>query len=82
MRDASFLDPRPTSNPTGAGASDAVLPDDLSEEAAGRLRIACIVFGTLWVIGLSMNHLVSPRLGLSTDQMIPWPPVADVSLRV
>jgi hypothetical protein len=78
MRDTRFLDPRPTSDPTGAGTLDTVLPDDLSEEAAGRLRIACIVFGTLWVIGLVMNHLVSPRLGLSTDQMIPWPPVADV----
>ena len=40
MSDARFLDPHPTSTPTGAGAPDAILPDDLSEEAAGRLRIA------------------------------------------
>ncbi len=78
MTDARFLDPRPTSTPTGAGAPDTILPDDLSEEAAGRLRIACLVFGTLWVIGLTMNHLVSPRLGLAADQVIPWPPLADV----
>jgi hypothetical protein len=76
MSDARFLDPHPTSTPTGAGAPDMALPDDLSEEAAGRLRIACLVFGTLWVIGLVVNHLVSPRLGLSADQMIPWPPFA------
>jgi serine/threonine-protein kinase len=78
MSDPRFLDLRPTSTPTGAGAPDTALPDDLSEEAAGRLRIACLVFGALWVIGLVMNHLVSPRLGLSADQMIPWPPVADL----
>jgi eukaryotic-like serine/threonine-protein kinase len=78
MSSPRLLDPRPDSAPNGATAPGASLPDDFSLEAAGRLRIACLVFSTLWLVGLTMNHLVSPRLGLSPDQMIPWPPIADL----
>ena len=78
MSDPRLLDPRPLTPPTGGTTTSVPLPDDLALEAAGRLRIACLVFAGLWVIGLVMNHLVSPNLGLPADQVIPWPPIADV----
>jgi hypothetical protein len=78
MSDARLLDPRPITSPTGVGTASVPLPDDLALEAAGRLRIACLVFIMLWLVGLTMNHLVAPHLGLAADQVIPWPPVADV----
>jgi serine/threonine-protein kinase len=78
MSDPRLLDPRPITSPTGGGPASEPLPDDLAVEAAGRLRIACVVLGTLWVIGLVVNHLVAPYLGLPADQVIPWPVIADV----
>jgi serine/threonine-protein kinase len=54
------------------------LPDDLALEAAGRLRLVCLVIITLWMVGLVMNHLVAPFLGLAPGQVIPWPPIADL----
>ena len=77
MSDPRLLDPRPMTPPTGSGAASEALPDDLALEAAGRLRILCLVLIALWVIGLLMNHLVAPYLGLAADQVIPWPPIAD-----
>lgn len=77
MSDARLLDPRPITSPTGVGLASVPLPDDLALEAAGRLRIACLVFGTLWAVTLVVNHLVAPYLGLPADQVIPWPPIAD-----
>jgi serine/threonine-protein kinase len=78
MSDARLLDPRPITSPTGGGTVSVPVPDDLALEAAGRLRIACLVFTGLWVMGLLMNHLVAPYLGLPADQVVPWPPIADV----
>ncbi len=78
MNAPRVLDPRPATPPTGAGPPSEPLPDDLALEAAGRLRVACLVFIALWLTGLVMNHLVAPRLGLAPDQVIPWPRVADV----
>ncbi len=78
MSDPRLLDPRRITSPTGGTTTSVPLSDDLALEAAGRLRIACLVFAGLWVIGLVMNHLVSPNLGLPADQVIPWPPIADV----
>jgi hypothetical protein len=78
MSDARLLDPRPITSPTGVGSASVPLPDDLALEAAGRLRIVCLVCIGLWVMGLVMNHLVAPYLGLPADQVIPWPPIADV----
>jgi hypothetical protein len=79
MSDPRLLDPRPLTSPTGGGpAGEQPLPDDLALEAAGRLRIACLVLITLLlVVGLTMNHLVVPYLGLPDGQVIPWPPIAD-----
>ncbi len=78
MSDPRLVDPRPITPPTSAGQASVPLPDDLALESVGRLRIVCLVIITLWMIGLVMNHLVAPFLGLTPAQMIPWPPVADV----
>jgi serine/threonine-protein kinase len=78
MSYARLLDPRPITSPTVGGRAGEPLPDDLALEAAGRLRIACLVFIGLWVMGLTMNHLVAPHLGLQADQIVPWPRIADV----
>jgi eukaryotic-like serine/threonine-protein kinase len=77
MSDPRFVDPRPTTPATGAGPASAPMPEDLALEAVGRLRLFCLVIITLWLWGLAMNHLVTPFLGLSTREMIPWPPIAD-----
>jgi serine/threonine-protein kinase len=78
MSDPRLVAPRPITSPASGGPASEPLPDDLTVEAAGRLRIACLVLGTLWVIGLVVNHLVAPLLGLPSDQVIPWPIIADV----
>jgi eukaryotic-like serine/threonine-protein kinase len=78
MSDPRFVDPRPTTPLTGAGLASVPLPHDLALEAVGRLRLICLVIITLWMVGLVMNHLVAPLLGLSPSQMIPWPPIADL----
>jgi serine/threonine protein kinase len=78
MSDPKLLDPRPLTSPTGGGPASMPLPDDLALEAAGRLRIACLVFIAIWVILLTMNHLVASYLGLAADQVIAWGRVADL----
>jgi serine/threonine-protein kinase len=78
MSDPRLVDPRSSTSPAGLGPASVSLPDDLALEAVGRLRLVCVVIITLWVVGLVMNHLVAPFLGLSPEQMIPWPPIADV----
>jgi hypothetical protein len=71
MSDPRFVDPRPITPPAGVGPASAPMPDDLALEAVGRLRLVCLVIIALWVVGLVMNHLVTPFLGLSIRQMIP-----------
>jgi hypothetical protein len=78
MRKHRVLDPRSTTTPTTGGPPSESLPDDLAIEAAGRLRLACLVFAALWLIGLVMNHLVAPYLGLPINQVIPWFRIADI----
>jgi serine/threonine-protein kinase len=78
MSDPRFVDPRLITSPTGVGTISMPLPDDLALEAAGRLRLVCLVIITLWMVGLVMNHLVAPFLGLAPGQVIPWPPIADL----
>ena len=53
------------------------LPDDLAEEAAGRLRIVALVMAGLWGIGITVNHLIFPYLDLRPEQIVPWTPVSD-----
>jgi eukaryotic-like serine/threonine-protein kinase len=53
------------------------LPEDLAQDSARRLRTACLVFTGLWTILLAVNHLITPRLGLAAERVVPWPPVAD-----
>jgi serine/threonine-protein kinase len=78
MSPSGRLDLLPITTPaSGAPPSDA-LPGDLAAEAAGRLRLAAVVWAILWVIGLVVNHLVVPSLGLRPDQIVPWPPIADL----
>jgi tRNA A-37 threonylcarbamoyl transferase component Bud32 len=71
------LDPALQTTPTGSPAGGE-LPDDVALEAARRLRTACLVFIGLWAILLLVNHLVAPLLALPLDQVLPWPPIADV----
>jgi eukaryotic-like serine/threonine-protein kinase len=78
MSDPRLVDPRPITPPPGGGPASMPLPDDLALEAVGRLRLVCLVIITLWVVGLVMNHLVAPSLGLSPREMIPWAPIADL----
>jgi eukaryotic-like serine/threonine-protein kinase len=66
-----------TSPATGAGGAEA-LPDDLAEEAAGRLRIVALVMAGLWGIGITVNHLIFPYLDLRPEQIVPWTPVSDL----
>ena len=78
MSEPRLVDPRPTGAPVGGPPDNEALPDDLALEAAGRLRAACLVLGSLWTALLVVNHLVAPYLGLPQGQVIPWPPVANV----
>ena len=66
-----------TSPATGARGAEA-LPDDLAEEAAGRLRIVALVMAGLWGIGITVNHLIFPYLDLRPEQIVPWTPVSDL----
>jgi serine/threonine-protein kinase len=66
-----------TSPATGARGAEA-LPDDLAEEAAGRLRIVAVVMAALWGIGITVNHLIFPYLDLRPEQIVPWTPVSDL----
>jgi serine/threonine-protein kinase len=66
-----------TSPATGAGGAEA-LPDDLAEEATGRLRIVALVMAGLWGIGITVNHLIFPYLDLRPEQIVPWTPVSDL----
>ena len=78
MSDPRVLDPRSATPPASSSPESRPLPDDLAFEAVGRLRIACIVLGSLWIIGLTVNHLFAPLLGLPAQQVIPWFRAADI----
>jgi hypothetical protein len=78
MSDPRLVDLRPITPPAGVGPASAPMPDDLALEAVGRLRLVCLVIMALWLVGLVMNHLVAPFLGLSPREMIPWPLIADI----
>jgi serine/threonine-protein kinase len=78
MSHPGLLHPRPTSAPATNPSGGEALPGDLAVEAAGRLRAAAVVMAALWTIGLAVNHLVTPYLGLDVDQVVPWPPIADL----
>ena len=66
-----------TSPATGARGPEA-LPDDLAEEAAGRLRMVALIMAGLWGIGITVNHLIFPYLDLRPEQIVPWTPVSDL----
>ncbi len=78
MRDGRLVHPRLRTTPGSSGASPSELPDELVEDSVRRLRIACLVWVALWTIGLVMNHLVAPLLELPPDQVVGWPPIADL----
>jgi eukaryotic-like serine/threonine-protein kinase len=78
MSPSGPFDIQPITSPaTGARGAEA-LPDDLAEEAAGRLRIVATVMAGLWGIGIAVNHLVFPYLDLRPEQIVPWTPVSDL----
>jgi hypothetical protein len=76
MSQPALLDPLRT--PPTAPAPASFVPDELADESAGRLRIAAMVMLGLWTLGLVVNHVVVPFLGLRPEQMVPWPPIADL----
>jgi hypothetical protein len=78
MTHPGYLDPRPVSAASGADTGAEPLPEDVAQEAVGRLRLLTLVIVGLWTIGLLINHLVAPNLGFDLSQMVPWPPLADV----
>jgi hypothetical protein len=77
MSPSGPFDLQPITSPaSGAGAE--ALPDDLAEEAAGRLRIVALVMAGLWGTGIAVNHLIKPYLDLRPEQIVPWTPVSDL----
>jgi serine/threonine-protein kinase len=78
MSDPRFLDPRSATTTTTGEPTGGSLPDDLTIEAVGRLRSLCLVIGSLWAIGLTVNHVMAPLLGLPVGQVVPWFRVADI----
>ena len=78
MNQPGLIQPRGfASRATSAPGAD-FLPDELAEEAAERLRIAAMVILGLWTTLLVVNHLVAPYLDMAVDQVVPWPPIADL----
>ncbi len=77
MSDPRLLDPRPSTSPSAGPPATESIPDDLAVEAAGRLRIACVVMSSVWGLVLVTNHLVAPYLRLQPRQGVPWFPVTD-----
>ena len=71
------FDLHPITSPAAERGAEA-LPDDLAEEAAGRLRIVAVVIAGLWGIGIVVNHLIFPYLHLRPEQIVPWTPVSDL----
>jgi serine/threonine protein kinase len=78
MPDRPVVDPKLRTTPSHPGASLSGLPEDVVEDSVGRLRVACLVWVALWTIGLIMNHLVAPFLDLPPNQVVVWPPIADL----
>jgi serine/threonine-protein kinase len=72
------LDLHPITSPTSGARVAEALPDDLAEEAAGRLRIVALVLSGLWGTGIAVNHLIFPYLDLRPEQIVPWTPVSDL----
>jgi eukaryotic-like serine/threonine-protein kinase len=72
------FDPHQVTSAAPADSGADPLPDDLAQEAVGRLRVMTLVIVGLWTMGLIVNHLVAPKLGLDLSQMVPWPPFADL----
>jgi serine/threonine-protein kinase len=69
---------QPITSPTSGAQGAEALPDDLAEEAAGRLRLFALVMAGLWGIGIAVNHLIFPYLELRPEQIVPWTPVSDL----
>jgi eukaryotic-like serine/threonine-protein kinase len=78
MSDQQLVQPLLRTAPTDPGLAATPVPGDLLTDTVRRLRVACVVWTVLWVIGILVNHLVVPRLGLAPRQVVPWPRVADV----
>jgi hypothetical protein len=62
------------------------LPTDLAEVASKRLGVVCLVWASLWAIGILLNHfiapIVSPDKPLDDAWPIPGTPVALVEIAV
>ena len=78
MSPSGPFDLHPITSPATGGRGADALPDDLAEEAAGRLRIVALVMAGLWGIGITVNHLIFPYLDLRPEQIVPWTPVSDL----
>ncbi|HEY7503679.1 MAG TPA: serine/threonine-protein kinase [Gemmatimonadales bacterium] len=78
MSPSGPFDIQPITSPASGARGAEGLPDDLAEEAAGRLRIVALVMAGLWGIGITVNHLIFPYLDLRPEQIVPWTPVSDL----
>jgi tRNA A-37 threonylcarbamoyl transferase component Bud32 len=78
MSDQQLVQPQLRTAPTDQGLASTPVPVDLLTDTVRRLRVACVVWMALWIIGILVNHLVVPRLGLASGQVVAWPRVADV----
>ena len=80
MSDSDLLETQlpttPATSRPGGRAGDE-LPDDLLREATQRLGILAVVWAGLFVIGLTLNHLVAPLLHMNMQELIPWGRAAD-----
>jgi tRNA A-37 threonylcarbamoyl transferase component Bud32 len=78
MSDQQLVQPQLRTAPTDPGLASTPVPVDLLTDTVRRLRVACVVWMALWIIGILVNHLVVPKLGLAPGQVVGWPRVADV----
>ena len=78
MNRPGLLRPRSLASPSVSAPGADYLPDELAEEAAERLRIAAMVILGLWTTLLVVNHAVAPFLDMAVDEVLPWPPIADL----
>jgi serine/threonine-protein kinase len=79
MKRTGPQDLHPITSPAVEARGADALPDDLAEEAAGRLRIVALVIAGLWGTGIAVNHLIFPYLDLRPEQIVPWTPVSDLT---
>src|SRR5262245_32575520 len=77
MGSPDTLQIKPESSPprTTGVTSLSSLPDDLVQEASGRLGIACLVYAGVWLLEALLANFLAPALSPNQplDPSWPWP---------